>query len=171
MGLAVQNACVSEPPGEYRFFLDSAAVLCGLIESVAEPSVAERPSVNRVRVAVAEVLAAGWRLPEVEPGPDEFEVPEISHEEWHRVFAGVQEWIGEFEYYSTNQVLRGRGTRKVTTGSVADDLADIWRDLRSSLEAERQGMSWRDAAWQARLDLDTHWGTHAVEVLRALHRL
>ncbi|MGC3992924.1 MAG: DUF5063 domain-containing protein [Propionicimonas sp.] len=159
------------PPGEYRAFLDAAGVLCGLIESVAEPSVAERPSVNRVRVAVAEVLAAGWRPPAVEPATGEFEVPEISHAEWRRVFAVVQEWIGESEYYSTNQVLRGRGTRTVTVGSVADDLADIWRDLRSSLEAERHDMSWRDAVWQARFDLETHWGTHALEVLRALHSL
>jgi len=87
------------------------------------------------------------------------------------VFAGLCDWIGELEYYSTNQDLRGEEAQDVTTGSVADDLADIWKDLTDALEADSHGTPWQEVAWETRFGLQTHWGKHAVEVLRALHNL
>lgn len=162
---------MTEPPSEYQAFLDAAAVLCQMVESAARASPAERPSINGVRVAIADALAAAWRLPDIEPTSDEPSPSWVSDDDWHGVFLGVSGWIGEYEYYSTNQTLRGRGARKVATGSVADDLADIWRELRNCLEADRRATPWQDAAWQIQFGLHTHWGTHAVEALRALHAL
>lgn len=52
---------------------------------------------------------------------------------------GLGGWIGDFERYSTNQDLRGKEAQDVTTGSVADDLADIWKDLTVVLEADGRG--------------------------------
>jgi len=60
-------------------------------------------------------------------------------------------WIGDFERYSTNQDLRGKEVQDVTTGSVADDLADIWKDLTVVLEADGRGTAWQEVAWQVRL--------------------
>lgn len=156
---------------EYRAFLDAARRLRHTVEVAAKVRRPQGPSVNEVRVAVADVLSAGWRLPEVEPITDEPLPSAVSHEEWHGVFAGLCEWIGELEYYSTNQDLRGKDAQDVALGSVADDLADIWRDLTDALEADEQGTAWQEVAWQIRFGLQTHWGKHAVEVLRALHDL
>lgn len=119
-------------------------------------------------MAVANALSAGWRLPEVDPISDEPLPSTVCNEEWHRVFAGLSDWNGESEYYSTNPNLRGEETQEVMTGSVSDDLADIWRDLKDALEADRQGAPWQEVVWQTRFDLQTHWGKHAVDVLRAL---
>lgn len=162
---------MTTPPAEYRVFLDAAEGLCQVVMSAAAGSDAARPSVNEVRIAVADTLAAGWRLPDVEPATDKPLPSTVSDDEWHSVFAGLSDWIGESEYYSTNQTIRGRGTRKVTTGSVSDDLADIWRDLDKYLKSHREATPWQDVVWQIRFDLRTHWGTHAVEVLRALHTI
>ncbi|MCC6498567.1 MAG: DUF5063 domain-containing protein [Propionibacteriaceae bacterium] len=156
---------------EYRAFLDAAGVLRHNVEVAARAPRPNGPSMNEVRVAVADALSAGWRLPEVEPISDEPLPSTVSDQEWHRVFAGLCNWIGESEYYSTNPSLRGEATQEVMTGSVADDLADIWRDLKDALEADRQGVAWQDVVWQIRFDLQTHWGKHAVELLRALQDL
>ncbi len=166
-----QNDEVSNGLAEHRDFLDAARRLRHTVEVAARAPRPGGPSVNEVRAAVAYVLSAGWRLVEVEPITEEPLPSAVSSEEWHRVFAGLCEWIGEFEYYSTNPKLRGREAQEVTTGSVADDLADIWRDLTDALEADANGTAWQEVAWQVRFGLQTHWGKHAVEVLRALHHL
>ncbi len=166
-----QNAGVTNGLAEYRVFLDAARRLQHTVEVAAKVPLPEGPSVNEVRMVVAEVLSAGWRLAEVEPITDELLPSAVSQQQWCAVFAGLCDWIGEFEYYSTNLVLRGRDGDDVTLGSVADDLADIWRDLTDALEADKQGVSWQDVAWEVRFGLQTHWGKHAVEVLRALHDL
>jgi len=52
---------------------------------------------------------------------------------------------------------------------VADDLADIWRDLRTGLNAMATESRWEDVGWEWRFGLQTHWGKHAVDALAALH--
>lgn len=70
---------------------------------------------------------------------------------------------------TSNLEIRGEGAEEVSLGSLADDLADIWRDLRAGLDALEGGSQWQDVAWEWRFGLQTHWGRHAVEALRALH--
>ncbi len=57
-------------------------MLCELIESVAE-----RASMNRLRVAVDQVLAARWRLPPAPPA-------RTSSRFTHRSTVGVRCWSG-----------------------------------------------------------------------------
>ncbi len=53
-------------------------------------------------------------------------------------------------------------------GSLADDLADIYRDVVSGLRAYEQG-NVAEAIWQWRFGLQFHWGAHATGAIRALH--
>lgn len=52
-------------------------------------------------------------------------------------------------------------------GDLADDLADIWRDLKEGLllfdkgERNAGGFSWQDS-------FDTHWGQHAADALAVI---
>jgi Domain of unknown function (DUF5063) len=54
-------------------------------------------------------------------------------------------------------------------GALSDDVADVYADLARGLalwEADK-----RDAAvWEWRFGFDIHWGDHAIDALRALHR-
>lgn len=52
-------------------------------------------------------------------------------------------------------------------GSLADDVADIYRDLKSGLAATNDA----EATWQWRFGFDTHWGRHAAHALYALYNL
>jgi hypothetical protein len=53
-------------------------------------------------------------------------------------------------------------------GSVADDLADIYRDVCSGLRAYDNGDR-AAAVWEWSFGLHTHWGAHATGAIRALH--
>jgi hypothetical protein len=54
-------------------------------------------------------------------------------------------------------------------GSLSDDVSDVYADLARGLVLWTAGK--RDAAvWEWRFAFDTHWGDHAIDALRALHR-
>jgi hypothetical protein len=52
---------------------------------------------------------------------------------------------------------------------LADDLADIWADLKQGLLALDAGAPPEDVTWEWRLLFYAHWGRHATVALRALH--
>jgi hypothetical protein len=54
-------------------------------------------------------------------------------------------------------------------GALSDDVADVYADLARGLALWAADK--RDAAvWEWRFGFDIHWGDHAVDALRALHR-
>ena len=54
--------------------------------------------------------------------------------------------------------------------SLSDDLLDVYFDLRRGLELWDQEVPKAAAIWEWRFAFDTHWGDHAIDALRALHR-
>ena len=54
------------------------------------------------------------------------------------------------------------------TGSLVDDLADIYRDVGGGLRAYERGDR-AAAAWEWSFNLHSHWGAHATGAIRALH--
>ncbi len=54
-------------------------------------------------------------------------------------------------------------------GSLSDDLLDVYRDVRGGL-ALWESRHDADAIWEWRFSFESHWGDHAVDALRALHR-
>ena len=61
-------------------------------------------------------------------------------------------------------------------GSLSDDLLDVYGDLRRGLALwEQGGVTKRGelriaAIWEWRFQFEIHWGDHAIDALRALHR-
>ncbi len=53
-------------------------------------------------------------------------------------------------------------------GSLADDLADIYRDVVSGLRVYEKGNR-ASAVWEWGFNLHAHWGAHATSAIRALH--
>jgi hypothetical protein len=118
--------------------------------------------------SLAALLSAAWRLPDVAPsscdlpdGPD--------HEQWLERFAALQEVLGEWgDYWTTVDPHDEDGSIAVLL-PVADDLADIWRDLKPGLLGLHSGAGPNDVTWHWRFGFYSHWGRHATEALRALH--
>jgi hypothetical protein len=56
------------------------------------------------------------------------------------------------------------------TGSLADDLADIYCDLWRGRELWAQGQ-FGAAVWEWRFRFESHWGVHVTGALRAIRTL
>jgi hypothetical protein len=75
--------------------------------------------------------------------------------------------LGDHDLYSVVFDPSERDSAPVT-GSLADDVADIYRDLQDGFAELRAGRS-ANALWQWKFGFDRHWGKHAGEANYALH--
>jgi hypothetical protein len=55
-----------------------------------------------------------------------------------------------------------------SVGDIADDIADIYRDVASGLRLYEGGNA-VDARWEWSFNFQYHWGRHACSAIRALH--
>ena len=90
----------------------------------------------------------------------------LSHQEWTEVYERIRAKLGDPESY--------RGVSdpwdpkdELLDTSLADDVSDINRELRSVLAMNRG----EEAAWDWRFAFAHHWGDHAVSALKATHWL
>lgn len=109
-----------------------------------------------------DLVRAALDLPDVEAGDEE--PASLDHAAWKRMHASFAT-LRAPQYYATADPDEIEGEPLV--GDLHDDLADVWRDLRPSLDLFDAGA--RDAAaWHWRFDFTSHWGEHAVEAIRVL---
>jgi hypothetical protein len=101
--------------------------------------------------------------------PDVFgeeDAPPIPDEDWKRVYQRFGSL--PFNYYSScfdPHVVPGE---EPVVSDAADDLADIWRDLKQGLALYEAGYI-EAAVWEWRFHFYIHWGHHAVGVIYAPH--
>ena len=146
---------------------EAAAAYCAVVEG-AEGLGRDR-FVRDAASTLAMVVALAYRIPPipVTSDDDESEPDGIPHEVWRSVMKSVQTVLDEWDDYWTTMSIHEETPVNL---SLADALADIWRDLRAGLDALGSGAPAEDALWEWRFGLRTHWGNHAVEALRALHQ-
>jgi hypothetical protein len=114
---------------------------------------------------LSEVYAAAVRLPRsvrLGNGAADFVLPLAAWKKAYRRFGRLP--IG---YYSeVFDPLKVPGETP-DVGDVADDLADVYRDLSQGVRLESAGRP-VDALWQWHMNFRIHWGRHAVSALRVL---
>ena len=121
--------------------------------------------------SLSALYATAMTLPDPSPITD-MDGP-MTHEEWGAVFARVQSLLGKDDSYWTVVPFGGDGADdpdERLVGSLADDLADIYRDLRDGFLLLAAGTPEDDVVWGWRHSFWSHWGEHAVNALRIIHR-
>ena len=88
--------------------------------------------------------------------------------QWKDVFDRLQEALPGDDYYWTVEPSIEKEPVELV-GSLADDLADIYADVKPGLDLVAAGGSTSSAAREWRFSFWSHWGTHAVEALRVVH--
>lgn len=119
--------------------------------------------IRRVRLLLAELHLAAVELPHPGIGKNTDAVS-ITHEEWSRFY----EKFGALPVTNYSDTFDPLKEEEPVTNSLADDLADIYRDLQAGLslfEADHP----IDAAWEWRFGFQTHWGQHLVGAQRPIH--
>ena len=162
VGWAARQRQTAEDYRHFDSFAASARAFCGWIESL--PGEIGEEQRNKPLTLLSALLAGGYRLPRVEPTVTQ--PSDVEQSEWTKMFKRLLAWTGSRDTYWT--VAAGEQAHAPLAGSIADDLAETWRDLRACLNALDSGSPWQHVAWQARFDLDTHWGKHVSDAIRAL---
>jgi hypothetical protein len=145
---------------EVALFVDQVRQFCDFVEKAGEYSLAKRLSTARQRLLALYETAAV--LPEVEP-PDGVNAPRTS--------ARPTQWPGFESSDPYWEVFDPYEKSEPVGGSLTDDLLDIYDDLRRGLALwDADGVTKIAAIWQWRFHFEIHWGDHAIDALRALHR-
>jgi hypothetical protein len=135
---------------------------------------------------LARLYAAGLSLPSTEVlSEDDIENQEsdetregesredsdrIEHEEWRKLYRALDEKLGSWSVYREIFDPYDWSCEEEVAGCLAEDLADIYTDLREGLLKWQRGDT-GTALWEWRFDLEHHWGAHVTGPLRALFAL
>jgi hypothetical protein len=93
----------------------------------------------------------------------------LSEKEWGKLYTSLKEKLGDWDLY--RQVFDPTEDNEAIFGTLADDIADIYRDLKDGLafREKGQGLPDEDAIWTWRLLFYSHWGKHAMDALLTIH--
>lgn len=114
---------------------------------------------------LARLYAAASELPDVEFA-DHPDPPDLPKADWDAMFKSFG--MLPFNYYREVFDPAIEGAEEPVAGDVADDLADIYKDLIEGMWLLDRGHA-AAAAWNWKDSFERHWGRHAVSALRALH--
>ena len=124
---------------------------------------------SAVRVALirlAQLFAAGQQLAALKPGSTECEAEmRVTVEEWGRIFNNALQ-LPLDQYGEVFNPLNVPPDSSLIA-SLADDIADIYRDVVTGLRYFQAGHR-EEAAWQWAFLLHVHWGEHVTGAMRAL---
>jgi Domain of unknown function (DUF5063) len=92
----------------------------------------------------------------------------LSDEQWRQLYEALKEKFADWNGYT--QVFDPTTDKEATFGSLADDVADIYRDLKEGLVLHQTHHGRvEDIIWEWRLLYYSHWGKHAIDALHAAH--
>jgi|SRR5215213_287152 len=118
---------------------------------------------RRARLLLAQLHLAAIQLPDLGIGKDK-DAADISHDEWSLMFRK----FGVLPLKTYWDVFNPLVATEPVTNSLADDLADIYRDVKAALTLY-EARDFVDAAWDWRFHFQIHWGRHLLGAQRAIH--
>lgn len=173
-------------------FSVEAEAFCALVER--HESIGRDGFLHAVLTRLPLLYSAALALPAVEGDKDDGDIEDVEQEDeldsvedadslgdddqddrlscelWNLLFDSLRSLIDEGDYYSVVFSPYAQPPDEPVTGSLADDIADIYRDLLDGLAKWRRGEV--DAAvWEWWIGFTSHWGEHVTSALRALHAL
>lgn len=169
---AIQDEAVSH-------FAKSAQEFCSLLEKSA--SISDKEFVQQAAYLLATLYAAGLSLPTLDNGPEEqqasiedtsFEhTSEIQRQTKDEIERQIGRKLGKHNLYW--EFFDPYDQSSPLTNTLSDDLSDIYGDIKRGLIAYQKGTarSVSAAVWEWKDQFNFHWGDHAVDALRAIHRI
>jgi len=167
-------------------FSATAEEYCGVIE--AREGLNREQFLQRVHEVLPRLYAAALALPSTdalfsdkeptegedlnaEPVTDPVAPPDRGiPEQWRALQSALTSLIGDRNVYREIYDPYEPLSESEVTGSLADDLADIYRDIRAGLQKWARGET-GEALWEWRFNFQIHWGEHLTGALRALYSL
>jgi hypothetical protein len=93
---------------------------------------------------------------------------EFNHAQWSQLYQFLMEKLGDSDPYCV--VFDPIKESEAIYGSLANDIADIYRDLKDGIIlGDSHQVPPEDNIWHWRARFYGHWGRHAINALRATH--
>jgi Domain of unknown function (DUF5063) len=144
---------------ETAAFAHQAHQFCDFIERASSFPLYERLMAAQRRLL--DLYSAGCALPRVAP-PEGFDAgPSTCRPDGWAGFDRFEVYLEVFDPYVDEPPV---------AGELSDDVLDVYFDVKRGLELWRSKAPRSAAIWEWRFHFDGHWGDHAVDALRALHR-
>jgi hypothetical protein len=153
---------------------------CGIVDAAAH--LEKEQILLQIYHVLPELIGEAIRLPDANPFNGEKEdhqddqssraAPDtrIGHKEWEAICHLLKEKLGDADLYWT--VFDPTKDKEIVYGTLSNDIADIYRDLKEGLvEIRESAATPSQAIWNLRLGFYTHWGYHATSALRTIHAL
>ena len=151
-----------------KAFIEHAREYCSLIENHESVSVSEL--IQRSASLLPALYKYGVELPYVFPDSEDLIEDTITHQNWKELFARISERLGDYNF--CRYLFNPYEDKEVIEHSLADDFADIYRDIKDGLVAFDKGSEeFANIIWHWQFNFEGHWGHHLVAALRAIHEL
>jgi hypothetical protein len=155
-------------------FQQAASRFCDLLEL---DSPKPESWIREVLMALSDLYAAAHTLSML--GPFEFpgnvsEEPRIDHDQWKTIYDRVSRALPQRWYLTFFDLTEPLDLeQKPVIGDLADDLADIYRDLKPGLRAtvNLEDFVMGAVLFEWQFSFQSHWGDHAVNAIKLLHQL
>jgi hypothetical protein len=94
----------------------------------------------------------------------------LTNDDFTEIYRRIDRYLGGTSVPQDWELLMGTERTDTRGGWLADDLGDIWRDLKEGLLL-LDGGGVEDAIWEWRFSFWHHWGQHLVGALHVIHSL
>ncbi|NSW93843.1 MAG: DUF5063 domain-containing protein [Bacteroidales bacterium] len=111
-------------------------------------------------------------LPSLEPFFEDSNAKAVKESDWAAVRDVLKERFGSADAYLEAYDPKIKEADGPVVGSIAEDMADIYQDLKNFLINYRTGTNevMNDAIWECKLNFENYWGQRLTDSLRAIHR-
>jgi hypothetical protein len=154
---------------EMNRFAEAAIRYCRLIENYGGED--WQSFATKLQRSLAELIFEAHLLADV-GGDAEAVQDSVSQDEWKVLYSKLKSVLPVQEYWMVYAPV-DHADHEPVVADLADDLADIWRDLQPALRAMgRLGSAVEPERlnWEWRFSFQSHWGAHATSALALLHR-
>jgi formate dehydrogenase maturation protein FdhE len=177
------------PPGDDAKLCDRFGAIaqrfCSVVDSA--PSIDRIDLLAQIYRILPKLIDEAISLPDVDLSDSDEQIEEIrdqqieetgeatfsikvrhSKQEWERLYNPLNEKLGDWNRY--REVFDPTQDNEAIFGNLADDIADIYLDLKYGLVLkETHQAPLEDIIWEWRFSFNCHWGKHAMDALRTIH--
>ncbi|MFZ0281909.1 MAG: DUF5063 domain-containing protein [Bacteroidales bacterium] len=111
-------------------------------------------------------------LPALEPVFEDGNEKFVTESDWFRIHDTLKEKFGTADDYLEVFDERINDTDGPVVSSLAENMADIYQDLKDFLLLYQTGTQevMNDAVWECRMNFEQYWGQKLTNSLRAIHK-
>ncbi len=152
-------------------FVAVANEYCSFVEQAE--GFEKRDFIDKSRKILSLLYYKATLLPLTEPYYDEGCEKFVTEKDWNSVHLAIVKKLGRHNDYPEVFDPLYRDTEDQVGGSIGEDMADIYQDIKDFLMVYRMGTEelMNDSLWECNQNFERYWGQKLVNSLRAIHSL